>query len=50
MNRGEAQQPQIDSQNRADYQANRDDMDRLDQGKQQVVLADVVRQCAVLEI
>ena len=50
VERGEPKQPQINHKNRADYQANRDHVHRFNQGKQQIVLADVVGESAVFEI
>jgi hypothetical protein len=50
MNRGEPKQSQINSKDGPDYQANRDHMQRFNEGKQHVVLANVVRQRAVLDI
>jgi hypothetical protein len=50
VERGKSEQPQINGKNRADHQTDRDDVHRFNQRKQQIVLANIVRQRAVLEI
>jgi hypothetical protein len=46
----EREQYQIDQKDGADHQGNREHMHRFNQGKQQIVFANIVRQSAVLEI
>src|SRR5258708_35621594 len=48
VNRCEPKQSQIDHENVTDHQANRENVDRFNQGKQQIVLAHTVCESAII--